>query len=439
LSSYRTKIRRLALSIAGGSWDRDALSERLSRTLGGGPPDPGALSARLLFHFDRGSPPTRSQLIDFLGEDEPLRQAMERSDLSSEPRILLDPPVMAPLPGSLVTFPLPQLPTWKDLRLWLGVSDGELAWLADSKEWCNARADPGLHHYRYLWLTKRSGEPRLIEMPKSHLKEVQRQILHEILDRVPPHPCAHGFRRRRSCLSYVAPHVGKEAVLRMDLKDYFHSVPPARIGALFRRLGYPWTVARTLQGLCTHALSPALAGAPFEKLPWEAKRRLQHKHLPQGAPTSPAVANLCTWRLDTRLQGIAEHLGLDYTRYADDLAFSGGRRVLQLAPFLQGLVGAVAIDDGFHVNHRKTRLQSKAQSQRLAGMVVNEKPNLPRKEYDRLRAILYNFARSGPKSQTEQEIGHFKRHLAGRVAYASWLNPNKGARLKALWEQIVWP
>lgn len=165
---------------------------------------------------------------------------------------------------------------------------------------------------------------------------------------------------------------------------------------------------------------------------------MQHKHLPQGAPTSPAIANLCAWRLDCRLQGVAERFGLDYTRYADDLAFSGPARLADLAPFLQGLVGALALEEGFAINHRKTRLNTRAQCQRLAGMVVNTRPNPPRQEYDRLKAILYNCARFGPDSQNRQGLADFRSHLAGRVAYMTWLNPSRGERLKTLWEGIRW-
>jgi retron-type reverse transcriptase len=208
---------------------------------------------------------------------------------------------------------------------------------------------------------------------------------------------------------------------------------------MFRRLGYPPSVARLLQGLCTHASSPTLVGQAFDTLPWETRQLLRYKHLPQGAPSSPAIANLCAWRLDCRLQGVAERFDLAYTRYADDLAFSGASELLSLAPFLRALVGKIALEEGFLINQHKTRLQTPAQSQRLAGIVINERPNLPRHEYDALKAILYNCVRFGPDSQNRQQHADFRSYLAGRIAYASWLNPVKGERLKALWRHIQWP
>jgi hypothetical protein len=429
----------LALSILGGAWDKHALTDRIQHALEGGPPDPKRLAARLIFHFDEGQPPAKKRLIRFLKADDELRQRFDQQGKEERPLILLDPPIMGRPPDSMVTFPLPPLPTVKDLRLWLGLFDHELDWFADCERRQSKITHSRLHHYRYQWIEKRSGPPRLIEIPKTRLKMLQRQILKEILNRVPPHPCAKGFIRGRSIKHFVEPHTGKAVVLRMDLKDFFHTVPVARIGALFRRLGYPWAVAQLLQGLSTHASSAALAGETFQTLPWAMRKRLTDKHLPQGAPTSPAIANLAAWRFDCRLQGVADRFSLDYTRYADDLAFSGDRELLRLAPFLKGLIGAIAIEEGFEINHRKTRLQTQGQSQRLGGMVINQGPNLPREAFDRLRAILHNCVRWGPESQNREGVGDFRAHLGGQVAYAVWLNPVKGERLRRLWQRIEWP
>ena len=132
-----------------------------------------------------------------------------------------------------------------------------------------------------------------------------------------------------------------------------------------------------------------------------------------------------------------ERLGVRFPR-ATRLAFSGSAELIGLAPYLQGLVGAVAIEEGFSVNHRKTRLNTQAQCQRLAGIVVNEKPNLRRRDYERLKAILYNCIRFGPESQNRHGLVDYKSHLAGKVAYVAWLNPSRGNRLRALWRRIQW-
>ena len=91
------------------------------------------------------------------------------------------------------------------------------------------------------------------------------------------------------------------------------------------------------------------------------RKRLQSKHLAQGAPTSAQLANLCCWRLDCRLQGVAKRFGFQYTRYADDIALSGPYRLARMADFIEAVVGSIAIEEGYRLNHRKTRLRLRSQ------------------------------------------------------------------------------
>ncbi len=259
---------------------------------------------------------------------------------------------------------------------------------------------------------------------------------------IPPSDAAHGFVAGRSVRTFVAPHVGRAVVVRMDLEDFFASVSRARVVALFRRVGYPRRVAAALAGLCT-APTPerVLAEHPREGVDL-AKRfltnaRLRDAHLPQGAPTSPALSNLAAWRLDRRLAGLAAGFGATMTRYADDLAFSGDRPFGRSLRFFVARVGAIAAEEGFRVNHRKTRLMSQAQRQSLCGVVVNETANLSRRERDRLRATLFNVARFGLDSQNRENRPDFHRHLEGRVAWAAALNPVAGKRLRGLLAKSV--
>ena len=437
LPTHRTKIRRLTQALSTGLWQKDTIADRASRALHGGPPDPRRLTARLLLQFGDAQHPPPAELEAFLRHDHEVASALRSITDNNTPALLLDPSTMQPQ-RHRISLPLPVLDTVRDLQQWLGVSAGELAWFAD----CDGRQAKSttqrLHHYRYRWAEKRRGGWRLIEQPKSRLKAIQRQVLREILDRVPPHPAAHGFRRGRSCLSFVAPHCGRPLLLRLDLRDYFTRVPVARIGATFRRLGYPAAVAHTLQGLCTHAMSASLADPPAGAVDWQQRQYLRSKHLPQGAPTSPALANLCSWHLDARLSGLAHRYGLAYTRYADDLAFSGTDALRHDAPFLRDLIAAIALEEGFRINHRKTRLVTAAQRQRLTGIVINAHPNPPRSEFDRLRATLFNCVRYGPQSQNRDARTDFAAYLAGKLAYVTQLNPNKAVRLHRLWRQIDW-
>ena len=161
-------------------------------------------------------------------------------------------------------------------------------------------------------------------------------------------------------------------------------------------------------------------------------------HLPQGAPTSPALANLCAYHLDCRLHGLAETAGARYTRYADDLAFSGEEDFAKCADRFSIQSAAIAAEEGFAVHHRKTRVMRRSVRQHVAGLVINERMNIRRKDLDELKAILTNCARHGPASQNRDGHHDFRAHLEGRVAFVKSINREKGAKLDQLLKQISW-
>jgi hypothetical protein len=284
-------------------------------------------------------------------------------------------------------------------------------------------------HYHYQPRFKRNGTLRLIESPKARLKQVQRQILAHILNRIPPHRAAQGFVRGRSIRTFAAPHTGQRVVLRMDLADFFPSFRGARVQAMFRTIGYPERVADLLGGLCTNA-------APTPD--FEARQLYGYPHLPQGAPTSPALANACFYRVDCRLAGLAKAAGASYTRYADDLAFSGVGGFERAVERFATHVAVLLEEEGFTVNHRKTRIMRQGVRQRLAGLVTNERLNVPRADFDRLKATLTNCVRHGEAGQNREGIADFRAHLQGRVAFVESVNASRGARLRALFDRITW-
>jgi hypothetical protein len=225
--------------------------------------------------------------------------------------------------------------------------------------------------------------------------------------------------------------------VRVDLQAFFTSVFAGRVYGVFRTAGYPEEAARTLTALCTHRTpSDVLASAPVSAELDCA--RLRAPHLPQGAPSSGALANLAAHRLDVRLAALATFVGARYSRYADDLVFSGERDLIRSAPTLVARIGAIAIEEGFALNFRKTRVMTAGTRQRVGGIVVNEKPSIARVEIDRLRAILHNCARSGPSSQNRDGHADFRAHLLGRIAWVSQVDRVKGARLRSLFDRIAW-
>lgn len=344
-------------------------------------------------------------------------------------------PAMHPRPAGLPATALPILETSGDLAAWLGLTPAMLLWYADQR---NMNRTPGaLNHYHYRWVAKRSGGQRLIEQPKEVLATLQRKILRQILDHIPPHSAAHGFRRGHSCLSHASPHCGQAMVLRMDLRDFFATVPVRQVYGLFNSLGYPVAVSRLLAGLCTNRVPQAILDQQGQ-LTRQTLQSFQQAHLPQGAPTSPALANLCAWRLDLRLAALAASTAAIYTRYADDLAFSGDDSLRRTHRYFLTRAAAIVQEEGFTVHFRKTRAMTAATRQELTGIVVNRHPNTARPDYDRLKAILHNCARFGPATQNRAQHPDFRAHLLGQVQHFAQINPVRGEKLRAWFDQILW-
>lgn len=430
----------LALAFLAGPWTQAGLLERGQQVLGERPPWLSALIRHLLGSF--GDPPNDAytSLRQAIRRAPSFKRALAPGRARSQLRTLL---VAEPTMGRQ-RWPVPPLCTHADVADWLGLAPGELDWLADVRGLNVERITSSLHHYAFQWRAKLRGGYRLLEAPKARLKAIQRRVLREILQHVPVHEAAHGFVNGRSALSCARVHAGHEAVLRVDLEEFFPSIGAARAYRIFRSFGYPEGVSRTLTGLCTLKVPAAVLGQipPLSFVErydpaalaarFRVRQRLRHRHLAQGAPTSPALANLASFRLDARLSGAAQAAGAVYARYADDLFFSGEAAFARRAERFEALIAAIALEEGFRVNHRKTQLMRSGDQQRLLGLVTNEQPHVPRRERERLEAILTNAARLGLASQNRQGHPHFLDSLRGRVAWVAQANPGHAHKLRRL-------
>jgi hypothetical protein len=434
---------RLAAAFTAGPLELEGLIVRGSRIIGKRPRWLGTLARRIVQAFRTGMRPLRVQVAAFILGDRGFRSAWKAGRI---PQILRESalirPVMAPVPGAPSTWPVPHILTPGDLAAWLGLKVSELDWFADIRSWERCATSGRLRHYHYRWLEKRCGSARLIEAPKPRLKAIQQRILHEILNSIPPHHVVHGYRTGCSIKTFVAPHACRHVILRMDLQNFFPTIPLSRVMATFLTAGYPESVARLLAGLCSNSTpadvwqdAPCYLRGPDR---WQLRRLYQQPHLPQGAPTSPALANLIAYRIDCRLSALATLVHVRYTRYADDLAFSGDEQFAHHAQRFGIHVAAIAMEEGFSVHPRKTRIMRRGVRQRLAGVVLNEHPNIPRADYDRLKAILNNCVRLGPEGQNQHGHHDFRAHLAGRVSYVEMINPDRGRRLRDLFRRIQW-
>ncbi len=433
--SPQTLAQMTAICLRNGGWSEDQMVRRIRRALGPavkGSKWPRKLVRRLLESdkFDWDLVDNTEAFADYvLSDPDFIADVCETVVVDYDFDVSKSVPAQMTPASVAANWDVPAITTSRELADWFALSIPHLDWLADCRGLERFAETEQLRNYRYRWISKRSGGQRLVESPKARLKSVQRQILDGIVSRIPVHGAAHAFRPGRSVHTFCKPHVGQDVVLRIDLRDFFPSIRASRVHGVFQMAGYPKTVTRLLTGLCTNqtyrgVLDP-VGGRTFETA-----------HLPQGAPTSPALSNLCAWHLDCRLVGLARQFGAKYTRYADDLVFSGNRRFGKQLSRFRTLVYAIALAEGFSIRNRKTRVMPKSQRQSVGGLVVNQRVGVGRAEFDRLKAILTNCVRHGLESQNRDGHPRFLLHLRGRVAYVASVNRRQGEKLTALLEAI---
>lgn len=314
---------------------------------------------------------------------------------------------------------LPVLSTPADVAQALEVSVPELRWLAFHSE---ATERP---NYVSFEIPKRRGGTRSLSAPHAKLKAAQRKVLDTILAPLPPEPAAQGFVKGKSTCTNADVHVGRAVVVCLDLSDFFPTITFGRVRGLFQSVGYSPAAATCLALLCTESPRAPIA---YDGTTYQVA--LGPPALPQGAPTSPAISNLVAGNLDRRLAGFAAKHGWAYTRYADDLTFSGGPDQAAKVPALVRMAEQVANGEGFRVHPDKTRVMRQGQRQTVTGLVVNDKRGLPRTELRRLRAILHNAQKTGLAAQNREGHAHFRAYLEGMIAYVHMVDPAKAAPLR---------
>ncbi len=387
--------------------------------------DSDALISELLVEFP--DKPCRDAIFKFLTSNTRVRSWFQFSP--TKPEVVSFN--LSPSQANELKPHLPVINTAGDLAKWLKLTTCQLEWLADLKRH-DQKDRRHLQHYHYSVIDKRHGSKRLIESPKTRLKMIQRKINDNILAHASMHESAHGFRKSRSCISHAARHVKKEYVFVFDLAHCFPSVQWRQIYQVFRGFGYAVSVSKYLTALCTHQSYPRRE--LISKLDNEQQSLLKYRHLPQGAPSSPALSNAVLFRLDKRLAGLAKSLNLVYSRYADDMVLSGSTH--RNWQFLEPLVGSICLEQGFTLNYRKSRTLRPQQRQKITGVVVNEKLNIDRRDYDRLKAILTNCARHGLQSQNHANHPDFRAYLLGSIQHVKSLNESKGNKLESIYARV---
>jgi hypothetical protein len=230
-------------------------------------------------------------------------------------------------------------------------------------------------------------------------------------------------------VSNALPHVGAAVVVNVDLKDFFPTVTIGRVKGLFRKLGYGEEVATVLALICTEAETQE---AELDGVRYYVARG--PRRLPQGAPTSPAITNALCRRLDRRVAGWAARHGFTYTRYADDLTLSSKDPAAPVGKTL-GFLRRVVAAEGFAVHPDKVRVVRRGRRQEVTGVVVNDRPGVPRDDLRRFRALLHQIEKHGPAGKSWGLGG--TDVLAAALGFASYVAMVDRTKGEALRQQVI--
>ena len=318
---------------------------------------------------------------------------------------------------SLVRHGLPVFTNETDLANAMGISLSALRFLAFSRKVST------VSHYRKFYLAKKSGGKRLISAPMPRLKNVQYWILENILQRIKVHPAVHGFIPQHSILTNATPHIGKDVVLNIDVKDFFPSIHFKRVKGMLQQLGYSEKIASILSLLCTEAIT--------EEVAMDGKTYFVQKGnraLPQGAPTSPAITTILCYKMDKRLQGLADAHQCTYTRYADDVTFSSLNKGINMQQMVWR-IKKILEDEGFAVHPDKISIMRKGACQQVTGIVVNKKLSISRQKLRQFRALLHNLEHK-PGFLPAWGRNNSTAAILGYANFVKMVDPAKGTALQ---------
>lgn len=319
---------------------------------------------------------------------------------------------------ALIKLGLPELTTLSDIALAMNLTTEDLVWLSYE------RSTTETDHYTRFEIPKRSGGSRLISSPKPKMRIAQSWINLNILEKLTPSQYCYAFRPKTSIVDNAKQHVAKRVIVKLDVKDFFPSITFNRVRGYFEHLGYNPGISTVLALLCTDA--------PRVRITIKGRSQIVaigSRSLPQGACTSPALANLIASRLDNRVAGLIDRFHGDwtYTRYADDLTFSTS----DVDPSIGVLISAVsriAKDENFEIKSEKTRIMRSPRRQSVTGLIVGDDVRIPKATIKKMRALFHNIETKG-RDVVSEEIGKDAINVAqGYWAYLHMVSPTQANR-----------
>ena len=257
-------------------------------------------------------------------------------------------------------------------------------------------------HYKQSYIPKASGGSRELLVPDWDLRHHQKYILQNILYKLPVSEYACAYHKHRGLTNLAKPHVGHEVLIHLDIKDFFGSITEQMVfESLLKETGYPKAVAGFLSRLCCY------------------KRRL-----PQGACTSPALSNICFKDCDAELASLAKCNNLAYTRYSDDLYFSGNNvDAVEIIKEARRILSSY----GFQLHNSKTRVLGQHQAQMVTAIVVNDKMQVPREYRRKLRQEIYYLKQFKENAQDVMKADSYQDYLyqlMGKVSFVLYVDPD---------------
>jgi RNA-directed DNA polymerase len=309
---------------------------------------------------------------------------------------------------------LPVANTLAELAALMNLTTDDLVWL------CYERGATDTDHYSRFEIPKRSGGTRLISSPKPKMRKAQSWINDQLLSQLTPSTYCYAFRPELSIVDNATKHLNKKLIVKCDIKDFFPSITFPRVRGYFEYLGYNPGVATVLALLCTDA--------PRARVTIKGNSMivaLGDRALPQGACTSPALANLIASRLDSRLAGLARVFKGEwiYTRYADDLTFSTDDTEAELGKFLAA-VTRITADEKFVIKPQKTRIMRAPMRQTVTGLVVGDAVRIPKATIKKVRALFHSIEKLGEEA-VSAKIGSNAINVAhGYWSYFHMVDPD---------------
>lgn len=268
--------------------------------------------------------------------------------------------------------------------------------------------------YKSYKLRKKNGGYREISIPNVRLRYIQRWILDNILYKIAVSDNVKGFVPGLSILDNARYHINKNLVITMDIKDFFPTIRFEKVFNIFYYYGYTKELSYCFARICT-----------------------LDNMLPQGAPTSPYLANIVCNKMDIRINQFCKCINADFTRYADDITISGNKN---LGIYIK-VVKEIIQDEGFSINNKKTRFMYNNRQQIVTGLNVNNKVTVPKNKVRYLRQQIYYIKKFGVVRHLKRinyDKLNIKEHLYGLAYFINMVDNDKGSNFIRELDQINW-